>query len=65
MLKNKLHYLIGVITGTVVSYGMISTQWLQPAQAAVLTSNFEVYDIDGEIFRGVYQGTFNFDNSSA
>ncbi|MFM9263638.1 PEP-CTERM sorting domain-containing protein [Tychonema sp. BBK16] len=63
MLRNKLHYLIGVTAGTVVSYGIISAQWLQPAQAAVLTSNFEIYDV-GEGFGGFHNGTFNFDNSS-
>ena len=63
MLKNKLHYLIGVATGTVVSYGVISAQWLQPAQAAVLTSNFEVYNV-AEGFGDFPHGTFNFDNSS-
>jgi len=63
MLKNKLHYLIGVATGTVVSYGMIATQLVQPAQAAVLTSNFEVYNVS-EGFGDFPHGTFNFDNSS-
>ena len=52
MLKNKLHYLIGVATGTAFSYGLISAQWLQPAQAAVLTSNFEIYDYSGPGFDG-------------
>lgn len=64
MLKNKLHYLIGVATGTAFSYGLISAQWLQPAQAAVLTSNFEIYDYSGPGFDGFPHGTFNFDNSS-
>jgi hypothetical protein len=63
MLQNKLHYLIGVATGTVVSYGMIATQWLQPAKAAVLTSNFEVYNVS-EGFGDFHNGTFSFDNSS-
>jgi preprotein translocase subunit Sec61beta len=64
MLKNKLHYLIGVATGTAFSYGLISAQWLQPAQAAVLTSNFEIYDFRSVGLDGFYYGTFNFDNSS-
>jgi len=65
MLKNKLHYLIGVATGTAFSYGLISAQWLQPAQAAVLTSNFEVDSYySGPGFNGFPHGTFNFDNSS-
>ena len=65
MLKNKLHYLIGVATGTAFSYGLISAQWLQPAQAAVLTSNFEVDSYySGPGFDGFPHGTFNFDNSS-
>jgi hypothetical protein len=64
MLKNKLHYLIGVATGTAFSYGLISAQWLQPAQAAVLTSNFEVDDYTSPDFDGFPHGTFNFDNSS-
>lgn len=64
MLKNKLHYLIGVATGTAFSYGLISAQWLQPAQAAVLTSNFEINNYSGPDFPGFPHGTFNFDNSS-
>jgi hypothetical protein len=63
MLQNKLHYLIGVAAGTACSYALISAQWLQPAQAAVLTSNFEIYDV-GEGFGGFHNGTFSFDNSS-
>jgi hypothetical protein len=63
MLRNKLHYLISVAAGTVVSYGIISAQWVQPAQAAVLTSNFKIYDVS-EGFDGFHNGTFSFDNSS-
>ena len=64
MLKNKLHHLVGVIVGTALSYGAISALWIQQAQGAVLTSNFEVNVPFGEGFQSTYGGTFNFDDSS-
>lgn len=64
MLKNKLHHLVGVIVGTALSYGAISALWVQEAQGAVLTSNFEVNVRFQDGFQSTYGGAFNFDDSS-
>lgn len=64
MLKNKLHHLVGVMVGTALSYGAISALWIQQAQGAVLTSNFEVNVFFHDGFQSTYGGAFNFDDSS-
>ncbi len=64
MLKNKLHHLVGVMVGTALTYGAISALWVQQAQGAVLTSNFEVNVRLWDGFQSTYGGAFNFDDSS-
>jgi len=64
MLKNKLHHLVGVMVGTALSYGAISALWVQQAQGAVLTSNFEVNVRFEDGVQSTYGGAFNFDDSS-
>lgn len=64
MFRNKLHSLASVMVGTALSYGAFSAQLGQQAQAAVLTSNFQVNVFFGDGFQNTYGGAFNFDDSS-